>query len=33
MEELRTPEVTNPKMSIVANEHIVRFYVVVDNAQ
>lgn len=33
MKELRTPEVANPNVAIVANKHIVRLDVVVDNAQ
>ena len=31
MEELRTPEVTNSNMTIVSNEHVARFDVVVDD--
>jgi hypothetical protein len=33
MEELRTPEVTNPNVTIIANKHIVRLDVVMNNAQ
>ena len=32
MEELRTPEVTNSNVAIVADEHITRLDVVVNNA-
>jgi hypothetical protein len=33
MEELRTPEVADPNVTIVANKHVIRLDVVVNNAQ